>query len=265
MKTAVLVSASLILLPSALGAQERKMNVSLSAMAAAAGVLEAGEREARRTLLVDRAARLTLVVASPVDFRTALRLPDGTKVSAQNPNDRVRFVEFDLKEAPDLLLPGVGRGPDVVVTIEQPPPGELEVRVVAADAAHERIPFTITLLQESEVRLGLSVPKPEGRPGEALVVAALGFEKDRPMKGATITASLVLVGDDPTAPAKATEFALRDDGQGADVKAGDGCYTGLIIPRTLGRNFISVSARGRDRTGLPFARDVGAALEVKAR
>jgi hypothetical protein len=264
MKTAALAGAALILaLPRALPAQEPSaINVSLSATAAAAGALEPGQESARQTLLVDQAKSLTLVVTSPVRFRTTLRLADGSTVSTQSPTDRAQVFELDLKGAPDILLPGMGRGHNVVITMKQPPPGRLDVRL-DAPAAHRRVPFAMTLVQDSEVRLGLLLPQPQVRPGEAVVVAALAFEEDKPMKGVQVTASLVAVGDDPAAPAAATKVDLRDDGQGPDAEAGDGCYTGVLVPARAGLHFISVRARGQSGAGLPFARDVGAALEVK--
>jgi hypothetical protein len=255
---------AVVALPLPAGAQEKgEMNVSLSAMATAAGVLQPGESEGQRTLLVDRATLATLVIWSPVAFRASIRLADGSTLSPDDKDDERSLFDFDLAEDPELMLPAMGRGHDVVATFSQPPPGELEVLLVASEPVREAVPFTIALMQESDTRLGLVVPRPEVRLDEGVVVTALAFDRDKPIKGAAIDAFLIPVGEGAAADAKPAELALRDDGQMPDVRAGDGCYTGVLLPKDMGRHLLSVRARGRNGAGLAFARDVAATIEVK--
>ena len=260
-RPAVLLAFAL-LLPSPLAAREgeSRASVALTAVSAAAGMLAPGEREARRTLLVDPAARVMLVVACPVPFRAVIHLPDGTTLTGEEGDERRRMWALALEQAPGLALPGAGQGHNAIAIIEEPPPGEYSVELALDEPAPEAQPFTVTLLPESDVRIGLVLTATELRRDEPLVLAVLGFEGEAPLRRAAVYARLVR--QEAEASIVGEPVALTDDGRGPDSAAGDGLFTGVILPREPGSYLVSIVASGRSRAGYPYERHAGAALTV---
>jgi hypothetical protein len=243
-------------------AQDAGPSIALSAAAYAGGTLQPGERHTERTLTVDAARGLTIVVTSRVELEVSLQFPDGTLASPRQPDDRLRWFPFAGGESGEPLLPGAGSGFNTLVTVAQPPAGRYIVQL-NKPLTQEPVPFLVTLIQDSDMRLGLVTPFTDALRGGPFFVSAVVLEANRPVRGAVVIAQVTRTTDDPAAvPIPAGEVRLMDDGTGADAAAGDGVYSGVVAAAARGTHWIAVRATGTGSIGAPFERHAGARFEV---
>jgi hypothetical protein len=241
--------------------------VTLYAGAHAGGVIAPAETDVQRTLIVDVAKRATLLITSPVELDAMLELPDGSRFSAADrPDDRRRWHRFRREKGDDaLLLPGIGLGYNDQITLDDPRPGRylVHLRRTRTAAAAEPAPFLITLLEDSEIRMGLSVPARDALTGAPFLVAALIFDGDRPVTGARVLATVTREPTDRvSAGVPAGEAVLADEGRGVDATSGDGIYTGTVTPTAAGRYFVAIHATGVSAGGVAFERHAGLSFEA---
>ena len=243
-------------------AQDAGPSIALSAAAYAGGTLQPGERRAERPLTVDAARGLTIVVTSRTALEVSLQLPDGTLASPRRPDDRIHWFPFAGGEGSDPLIPGAGSGFNTLVTVAQPPAGHYIV-MLDRPPTKEPVPFLVTLIQDSDVRLGLVTPFTDALRGGAFFVSAVLLDANRPVRGATVIAHLTRTTRDPAAaPIAGGELALTDDGTGADAAAGDGVYSGVVAAVAGGTHWIAVRATGTGSTGVRFERHAGVRFEA---
>ncbi len=242
-------------------AEDAGTSVALSAAAYAGGTLQPGEQHAERPLTVDAARALTIVVTSRTALEVALQFPDGRLASPRRPDDRVRWHPFAGVEGGQPVVPGAGSGFNTLVTVAQPPAGRYVIKVDRPQT-QELMPFLVTLIQDSDVRMGLVTPFTDTLRGGAFFVSAVLLDANTPVQGAAVIAQVTRTTRDPAAPIAAGELALTDDGTGADAAAGDGVYSGVVAPRVAGTHWIAVRAAGTNSTGAPFERHAGARFEA---
>jgi hypothetical protein len=260
------LSALLVLaaLPAAAADEPETIGATIMSTAHEVGVLAPGEREARRTFLLDAAARVTFVVASSAPYDAEVVFPDGTVLSAATAEgDQRRWLELQLEQTPQLALPGMAPGANTVAMIESPPPGPYEVRLRARQEAAEPTPFVFTMLPESEVRVGILLPQSQALAGQAVPVSVLAFEGARPLLEADVRASVVYQPEDPRAErGRPRRLVLEDRGAAGDARRGDGAFGGVFVPEQAGRYWVDVRVKGRSRAGYDFQRDVGGVVTV---
>jgi hypothetical protein len=248
--------------------QEPTSEVTLVAMSHAAGLIAPEAKDVRERFAVDAPGDLAFVVASPAKLHVEVMLPDGRVVSeSQQDRETAQVFTFALDEAPaGVPLPGLGRGEHTLVRLPGAPAGSYELRLTAGEGQDQPVPFAITILPSSTLRLGLVLPETEIPVGQAVAISALLFDDERPVGEASVVALVT----PPTAEREGfvpppVEIALRDDGALPDVAAGDGLFSGLFAPKAAGEHTVLVKARGRAAMGLPFERDTAGALGVRER
>ena len=246
----------------AVSAQDKgTASITLSAASYAAGVLQPGETKAERPLTVDSARSLTLVITSSADLKLSLQLPGGAWVSSdKNLDDRIKWVSFaaNNRVPQQLSLPGIGSGFNTLITMQAPAAGKYVASLAQEQPAAEPVPFLITLIEDSDIRLGLYTPFPDAVRGGPFLISAVLFDGTKPFRGARVTATLVQQPDDPAAPPiQVRELSLTDEGTGGDAKAGDGIYTGIVAPPSVGRYLLAVQAFGKSGRSGTFERHAG--------
>jgi hypothetical protein len=256
----MLVMASLFGACTASAQDKGVPSITLSAASYAAGVLRPGEIKAERPLTVDSARSLTLVITSTADLKLSLQLPGGALVSPdKNLDDRIKWASFAAKNnvPQQLLLPGVGSGFNTLITLQAPAAGKYVVSLAQERPTPDAVPFLITLIEDSNIRMGLYTPFGDAVRGGPFLVSAVLFDGTKPLLGARVTANLVRQPDDlAAAPIQVRELSLNDDGKGGDAKAGDGIYTGIVAPPVVDRYWLAVQAFGKSSGGT-FVRHAG--------
>lgn len=255
-------AASCLLLAGTLRAAETApaVGVSLQAVTVDAGLLRAGEAEVKRTVVVDRSRALRLVLAAADKATFAVDLPDGTVVTPDHLPYGVSWHRFDGEGAAQLPLPGLGARSSVLVGIEKPTAGRYQVRIGRAGGNGD-VPFVITSLPDSDLRMGLWVQSPYVPKGQPFVLAAVLAEKGAPVRDADV--ALTLVRAEPGGiPKVVGEAVLRDDGRDADAKEADGVYSAIVTVAEQGGTWASVRARGRSAAGDDYERTGAVVLQA---
>ncbi|MET0556705.1 MAG: choice-of-anchor X domain-containing protein [Vicinamibacteria bacterium] len=234
--------------------------VSLQAVAVDGGRLPAGEAETKRTVVVDRATALRLVLAAGDKADFTVELPDGTKVTPDALPYGVTWTRFDGADGGALPLPGLGARTSALVGIEKPLPGTYAVRIRRAGGEGD-LPFVVTSLSDSDVRLGLWVQSPYVIAGQPLVLAAVLADRDAPVRDADVTLRLARA-DAAGVPTVVGEAELRDDGRDADAREGDGVYSAIVPAPAEGATWANVRARGRSANGDDYERTGAVVLQA---
>jgi hypothetical protein len=232
--------------------------IALHAIQALSGTL--GEREITREAAVDEARWVAFVVASTEELAVELALPDGSTLSADDrpAEERAWTVVWGRAEDGGGLLPGVGTGHNTIVRLEKPPSGPYVLRLRRVKPTAEPAPFVITVLQDSDLRMGLWVQSARVGPGVPLALAAVLSDAFQPARDARVQARFTREVKDAVEPAG--ECEMSDDGREADAVAGDGVYTCLFVPPADGRFRVAVQGRGTTRAGYRFERNGGLIL-----
>jgi hypothetical protein len=232
--------------------------IGLHAVQALTGVIGSEEREAGRAATVDDARSLGLVMTSTEDLTLTIALPDGSTLSAEKgtSDDRQWYAFNGNGETLGEALPGIGSGYNTVVQIQKPPRGAYKLRLERTRDSGEPAPFAITLIEDSDLRMGLWLQSSRVLRGTPVAVAAVIADAGQPAREAEVQARFTReIKEDALEPSG--ECAMRDDGQAPDVKEGDGVYTGLFVPPAEGRFWVAVRAVGRTQAGARFERDGG--------
>jgi hypothetical protein len=257
---AVLLAA----VPAHAGETPAQPSVTIMSAAHEVGVIRQGEREVRRTMLLDEASSVTIVLTSPRPYEAEVVLPDGSVLSAETADgERRRWLQVWLDDSRHLSVPGLGQGANTLATIERPQPGPYEVRLRAREESAEPVAFAFTMLPISEVRVGLALPESTSLTGRPVAVSALAYDGDQPLEGCAVRALVSRQPDDPRESlGEPLRIELADRGEDADAKAGDGAFTGTFTPKDEGRYWVAVRVTGKSRGGFEFVRDVGGAVTV---
>lgn len=152
-----------------------------------------------------------------------------------------------------------------------------EPELETMDLAAEGVRFELTSLAAGEQslvleglakeRVDLVVAEPESPVSLALQVRPLAARSGETL---TVTAQLEDAMGAPSGQvvvhlASGGKLVLRDDGEAPDALAGDGVFTGVFVaPEVVGMQPLELraEAKGRRRTGEPFARVASAAVMV---
>jgi hypothetical protein len=237
-------------------AGQPQLSATINATTIAGGIIGANDSETERSLPVDSPRKARFLITSPAECNIVIDLPDGSRMTPDaGLDDRRRWFRFtSAPGANQLLLPGVGPGYNSLVTIVQPPVGRYRVRLSRAGALSEPVPFRITLLQDSDVRLGLVLPSRDALAGTPYLLAAVLFEGEHALQGATLRMTITpQQADSPVS----REQALPDDGRGVDFARSDGIYTNTLTAPAPGRYIVAVVATGNTSAGIPYERHAG--------
>lgn len=263
--TRLIGCVALIVLAEAAQAQRAAADVSLMAAGHAGGIIATGESGAERQFMVDRARSLTLIITSTADLLPSLQLPDDTSLSLEKGgNDKARWsVVIGNKNAETLLFPGVGSGFNTILQLNAPPAGRYVLQLRRREASTVAAPFMVTRVQDSDLRMGLIMPFSEALVGAPFVFGVGLYDGAKPVRGGRVLAAVAqTTADLAAAPIRSAELPLADDGKSVDTMAGDGLYTGLLVPQAEGKYWIAVRALGHSAAGLEYERDAGFVLEA---
>ncbi|MGC8916730.1 MAG: choice-of-anchor X domain-containing protein [Thermoanaerobaculum sp.] len=159
----------------------------------------------------------------------------------------LRYQKFDEPELETMDVSPKG----VRVDVSALPPGEHRLRL---EGLSKPVVQVAVNEPESPVELSVQVKPLAARSGETVVVTA-NVADDGPVAEAQVVARL----------STGVRLALRDDGQGADEKGGDGVFTAAFVaPETPGMAPVElrVEAAGRRASGERFVRMAPAAVMV---
>jgi hypothetical protein len=264
----LLLLSVLAAVPAAPAAERPPGWADVTLTAAAHAVAAVGEGESCTELVLDKASRVALMLASPVPHEAWIVRPDGKVLSAGSGGDGLgdwhafRLNEPDAEAGP-LLLPGLGRGDNSLAVIDEPPPGVYHGCVKAHERPSEPTAVAFTMLPASEVRLGLALVEAEALAGRALALGAMLLDGDQPLDKAGMVATVTRAPEDPKEPGEPLRLELSDRGELGDAAAGDGLFSGVFLPERAGRYWVQVRASGWTRDGLEFQRDTGGVIVVR--
>src|SRR5262249_11404512 len=178
-------------------------------------------------LIIDKARALTIVVATTEAVSVSVGLPDGSTVDAEKaPRDRVSLQSFQghnegRGEADPLVLPGFGSGFNTLITVAAPQSGSYSLNLARKNDSGAAIPFVVTVIMDSDLRLGLWVHSTRVLRGQPFALNAILLDGEKPAGNAKIQAIVMRAPADGNALAdRIGEQALVDDGQkGVDTEA----------------------------------------------
>lgn len=264
--TQLITCVGLILFTNMAQAQGEASTSALMAAGHAGGVIAASESGANRKLVVDKARSLTLIITSTANLLVNLQLPDGTHLSSveRDGRDNARWLTFTGKNSPEtLIFPGVGSGFNTILQLNAPPAGIYILELRRSENATVSSPFMVTRIEDSDLRMGLLMPFSDALADTPFVFGVGLYNGAVPVRGARILATVVQTNTDPTAaPRRSAELSLADNGKGVDTTENDGLYTGMLVPKTEGKYWVSVRAQGTSADGLAYERDAGFVLDA---
>ena len=233
--------------------------VSVQAGTVAVGVLGASEEKASRAFVIDRSRSVRLLVTATEALRVVVELPDGSTLT---PESEASGVSWHAFVGNGSGLPGLGGKFNTLVVHDQPPVGRYFVHVLRSSGDGE-VPFMITTLPDSDLRMGLWIQSPYVSKGQPFVLAVVMQDREAPAREATVAVTLARPPANPAQPVKIVgESVLRDDGRDGDAREGDGVYSGVLVPAQAGTLWITVRARGLTAAGEDYERVGGLPLQV---
>ena len=234
-------------------------SVSLQAGTVAVGVLGASEEKASRAVVVDRSRSVRVLVTATEALRVVVELPDGSTLT---PESEAYGVSWHAFVGDDSGLPGLGGKFNTLVVHDKPPAGRYFVHVIRVGGGSE-VPFMITTLPDSDLRMGLWVQSPYVSNGRPFALAVVLQDGEAPAREATVAVTLSRPPANAAHPVKIVgESFLRDDGRDGDAREGDGVYSGVLVPAQSGTLWVTVRARGLTTAGEGYERVGGLPLQV---
>jgi len=236
------------------------MDIALSASSVESGTLTTGSPSATRAFILDGVPRVTFSIVSSASVTVQVTTATGTVVTAANAASlNVDFVQFSLAGESqttefhtEVTFGRIGSPPTA---------GTYTVAVSSGAPPLGGVGFLISMLPESEIRVGLAMPVSESFTAQAMALTAFVFDGTAAITDATATASIRLTTGGAT-----FNVTLLDNGTGDDSALGDGLYSGSFTPLTAGRYLVLV--RVQKTTGAAadrFQRDAQFVLDVSDR
>jgi hypothetical protein len=243
-------------------AQPSTVTLPLLASQRGLHVLTSGQPLGEAHFAVDDASSLVVRITTTAGgVQTSIEGPSGQLID----RDSVAGLggEFLASEGPAtasgiLVLPENAPGSHQVYAFPSLGAGTYRVRFAASGALGEPIAVIIELLSDSPCGATLFVTEPQLVLGATAVLVAAVFDGADPVGGATVEVQ-VLPDSGPAA-----SLTLRDDGADVDDRAGDGLYSGALVPSSAGRHRARAHITATAGGGAPFERDASADFVVAA-
>ena len=222
--------------------------------------LAADQPQGSTTFLVDDAPTIEVDLAATVDgLVTRIEAPSGAVIDAGHLPAGGDVVVFGPGSGgpPDSPLISPFAGPEFHTVYRFPSAGPGTYRVVFESPGLAGEAAVVTRFgTTSPVVAALFAPAPEVVLGNPVVLTAALFGGGQPVAGATVRVS---VSD---GAGQFTDVTLRDDGAGSDTAAGDGLYSGDLVPTASGRYAAFATLEGAAGGGRPFARQAATTFQV---
>jgi len=185
--------------------------------------------------------KVSLLFNSNID--TTLVAPDGTIINSQvaqtDPN--ITYIPGDTSES---------------YIIEQPMPGEWEIRVEGDDIEEEGEPLIVTVTADSNLTLSIDLDKDEYLPGAPIIIKTTLKDDLGPILNANVVANV-------QTPSSNEVITLYDDGNHNDGAANDGIYANTYLnTQETGAYAFKVDASGVSNGGDAFTRTATKAVIV---
>ena len=222
--------------------------------------LAADQPQGDATFLVDDAPTIEVDLAATVDgLVTRIEAPSGAVIDAGHLPAGGDFGVFGPgsggpSDSP-FIVPVDGPEFHTIYRFPSAGPGTYRVVFESPGLAGEAAVVT-RFATTSPVVAALFAPAPEVVLGNPVVLTAALFGGGQPIAGATVRVS---VND---RAGQFTDVTLRDDGVGSDTAAGDGLYSGDLVPTAPGRYAAFAILEGAAGGGRPFARQAATTFQV---
>jgi len=185
--------------------------------------------------------KVSLLFNSNIDI--TLVAPDGTIINSQvaqtDPN--ITYIPGDVSES---------------YIIEQPMPGEWEIRVLGVDIEEGGEPLIVTVTADSDLTLSIDSDKDEYLPGAPIIIKATLKDDLGPILNANVVANI-------QTPSSNEGITLYDDGSHNDGAANDGIYANTYLnTQETGAYAFKVDASGASNRGDTFTRTATKAVVV---
>lgn len=186
-----------------------------------------------------------------------LKLPSGKEHS--NLSASSTEVEFYFSPAANEDVFGLSRD-EWYISMPAASAGEYNLSFTNIQSEEAVLPITVRHL-DSALRSGISVGNPQQVPQakEPVVLAAFIYDGATPVTNAMVSASLLTTDGITVA-----NTMLNNDGVLPDLVAGDGIYTGLLVPDIEGTFFVRIDIQGKTVFGYPYHATHGMFLTVEA-
>src|SRR5262249_57775580 len=104
-------------------------------------------------------------------------------------SDRMSWQSFAGRDGPaPLELPGFGSGFNTLITLASPQSGSYALNLVRKNDSGAAIPFVVTVIMDSDVRMGLWVHSTRVLRGEPFALNAILLDGEKPAGNAKIQA-----------------------------------------------------------------------------
>jgi hypothetical protein len=238
----------------------------LTSAAHAYGELTPDQPRAARSFMVDVASEVSFSITSRLPVAVEITLPDGSRITNETAAGMgVEFQQFELSD--ESGNPAY----HTLVILPEPAEGSYSVQLTASALLDgENGDFSISMVPESEMRFGVTVPESEVVAGRPVVIAAFLFDGTTAVTNASATAAVAL--DGMSQPP--WTVALVDDGAcppptgcpsggSGDTEVGDGLYSGVFIPEVPGHYVVVARAERAAGDGTAFERQASVEFRVR--
>lgn len=155
-----------------------------------------------------------------------------------------------------VYLPNASPGHHYIYSFPWLGAGNYTVNFAAGASLSDDLAVISQVTTDSRIAVNLFVTEPFIIVGNPAVLVAAVFNGGQAVAGAAVNVSAV----PPTGPA--VSVVLRDDGQDADSAAGDGLYSGQVIPTQVGLYNAAAVVTGTTSGGVAFTRNPAVPFDV---
>jgi len=238
--------------------------IGLSGAVLTSGMIGIGEQSSSKEIRSDCPSPLVIIVScGQTPCAATIESPSHTVITAANAaTNGVDYQEIISDGGSQFIFPGIGIGINKVFNYGAPEIGNYKTTVTLAAPAVDATAYGISALLSCPLKVGLGTPENRILLGESIALIGLVFEGANPFSGANVTAEL---SRSEVPPVSAGSVNLLDNGSMADLHVGDGIYSAVITPSSVGEYVALATFTGSNSFGNMFERIGSASFEVSER
>ncbi len=240
-------------------AQELTTDIPLNAVQSRLSRLAPGQPSGQTEFKVDPSNTITIeLIATVGDLKTKIVSPSGQTI---DPNTiaglggTFTIIQGGPPDSP-LIIPSLSPGFHYTYSFPSLGNGNYVVQFEAAPTLSQEVAVISEMTTDSKIRTNLFPPAPVLTLGQTAVLTAPIFDGQAPVANANVLVNVV------TDSGASFSLNLQDDGGDGDATSGDGLYSGVFTPTTVGTYRALAKITGTSSSGGTFERQSATTLSV---
>ena len=208
---------------------QEKSRFSLSAHVSKSGILTPSNTLLEIPFTVGSNEKIIFEVITAVsDLQINIQNPDGQTITPENVESfNGEFVQYTLDDEPSFLpSPFLTPGTHYVFILKNPVVGVHIIKIEGSAFQGSQELVIVTAISDSQIGTALLTQDVDNAINNDIVMTALVFEGEQPVKGASIEVKVVDSDVDSSFVPKT--ITLLDNGAERDFASNDGIYTGVL-------------------------------------